>query len=63
MQFLVCGYDGDDAGALDRRLAAREEHLALGDRMAAEGTIPSLPVGRRASGAGILGGRAVVRRL
>lgn len=24
MQFLVCGYDGDDAEALDRRLAVRD---------------------------------------
>lgn len=27
MQFLVLGYDGDDPGALDRRMAAREAHL------------------------------------
>jgi uncharacterized protein len=27
MQFIVLGYDGDDQGALDRRLAARPAHL------------------------------------
>lgn len=27
MQFLVLGYDGDDAAAMDRRLAVREAHL------------------------------------
>lgn len=40
MQFMLLGYDGDDGGdALDRRLAVREQHLALGDRLAAEGTL------------------------
>jgi uncharacterized protein len=28
VQFLVTAYDGDDAGAPDRRAAARSEHLA-----------------------------------
>jgi uncharacterized protein YciI len=28
MQFIVLGYDGKDEGALDRRMAAREAHLA-----------------------------------
>jgi len=28
MQFLVIGYDGTDAEALERRLKVREEHLA-----------------------------------
>lgn len=28
MQFLVTGYDGADSEALNRRLAARETHLA-----------------------------------
>jgi uncharacterized protein YciI len=28
MQFIVIGHDGDDAEALDRRLAARDGHLA-----------------------------------
>ena len=37
MQFLLIGHDGDDADALDRRLAARQAHIALGDQMVAEG--------------------------
>jgi uncharacterized protein YciI len=28
MQFLILAYDATDAGALDRRMAAREAHLA-----------------------------------
>lgn len=28
MQFVVTGHDGTDAGALDRRMAAREAHMA-----------------------------------
>jgi uncharacterized protein YciI len=39
MQFMVLGYDGKDDDALDRRLAVREQHLAVGDRLAAEGTL------------------------
>lgn len=39
MQFLVIGHDGDDADALDRRLAARQAHLAMGDQMAAAGQL------------------------
>ncbi|HEX2922342.1 MAG TPA: YciI family protein [Bacteroidales bacterium] len=27
MQFLVIGYDGEDAGALERRMKSREKHL------------------------------------
>ncbi len=27
MQFIVIGYDGTDEGALERRMAARENHL------------------------------------
>ena len=37
MQFLVCSYDGDDEAALDRRLAVRADHLALGDVLKAQG--------------------------
>lgn len=37
MQFLVTAYDGHDEGALERRLAAREEHLNATARMKAEG--------------------------
>jgi uncharacterized protein YciI len=33
MQFLVLGYDGTDKDALNRRLAVREAHIALGDKM------------------------------
>jgi len=29
MQFIVIGYDGTDAAALDRRMAAREAHLEM----------------------------------
>jgi len=29
MQFIVIGFDGTDEGALERRLAAREAHLAM----------------------------------
>jgi uncharacterized protein YciI len=39
MQFMVLAYDGKDTHALDRRLAFREQHLALVDRLAAEGTM------------------------
>ncbi len=38
MQFLVLGYDGKDEGAVERRLAVREAHIANGDKMVAEGT-------------------------
>jgi len=33
MQFLVIGYDGEDEHALSRRMAVREAHIALGDKM------------------------------
>jgi hypothetical protein len=33
MQFIVSGYDGQDEGALDRRMAAREAHLAMAKQM------------------------------
>lgn len=33
MQFLVLGYDGNDSDALNRRLAVRADHIALGDKM------------------------------
>ncbi|MCP4023999.1 MAG: hypothetical protein GY729_19310 [Desulfobacteraceae bacterium] len=29
MQFIVTGYDGTDEGALDRRMAARQDHLEM----------------------------------
>jgi uncharacterized protein YciI len=34
-QTLVIGLDGSDAGAMERRLAARPAHIALGDEMVA----------------------------
>jgi uncharacterized protein YciI len=37
MQFLVIAYDGNDEGALERRLAAREAHLKATAQMKAEG--------------------------
>jgi uncharacterized protein YciI len=33
MQFLVIGYDGTDEQALSRRMAVREKHISLGDKM------------------------------
>lgn len=33
MQFIVTGYDGTDSKALDRRMAAREAHLAMAKKM------------------------------
>lgn len=36
MQFLVTGYDGKDEKAIERRLAYRDEHLALAASMAKE---------------------------
>lgn len=37
MQFIVTGYDGQDEGALDRRMAAREAHLEGAKVMAENG--------------------------
>lgn len=34
---MVIAYDGTDQGALDRRMAAREAHIALGDELVAQG--------------------------
>ena len=39
MQFLIVAFDGTDEGALDRRLAVREAHLALGDKLVASGNM------------------------
>lgn len=33
MQFLIIGRDGNDEQALARRLAVRDAHIALGDKM------------------------------
>ncbi|MBU3188302.1 YciI family protein [Clostridium bowmanii] len=38
MQFLVTAYDGIDEKAMGRRLAARDEHLALVESMFNHGT-------------------------
>lgn len=38
MQFLVIGRDGTDDEAMHRRMAAREAHLALGNKMEQEGS-------------------------
>ena|SRR3989338_1792298 len=37
MQFFVKGLDGTDSEAMERRLAVREAHLALGDKLEASG--------------------------
>jgi uncharacterized protein len=37
VQFMLLAYDGTDAAAPARRLAVREKHIALGDKLVAEG--------------------------
>ncbi|MDT8716485.1 hypothetical protein IAI10_07420 [Clostridium sp. 19966] len=37
MQFLITAYDYKDEDAINRRLAAREEHLKLASKMASTG--------------------------
>jgi hypothetical protein len=37
MQFLIIGRDGKDDKAMERRLAVREAHIKLGDKMEASG--------------------------
>jgi uncharacterized protein YciI len=39
MQFLVCGYDGADDQALQRRLDARSDHIKLGDQLVERGAM------------------------
>lgn len=39
MQFVVTGHDGDDTGALERRLNARDEHLRLAEKMKSDGKL------------------------
>lgn len=39
MQFVVTGYDGDDAQALERRLHRRDEHLKVAEKMKNSGTL------------------------
>jgi uncharacterized protein len=37
MQFLVTAYDGTDEKAIERRVAARDEHLRFTEKMMSEG--------------------------
>ncbi len=37
MQFLVTAYDGIDEGCIERRFAAREQHMALVESMFKQG--------------------------
>jgi hypothetical protein len=37
MQYIVIAHDYKDKDALNRRMKAREDHMALGDKMVAEG--------------------------
>ncbi len=39
MQFLVLGRDGTDEGAKDRRMKARPDHIAMGDKLFADGNL------------------------
>lgn len=39
MQFLIIGLDGTDKGALERRLAVREQHIAMGDELFTSGNM------------------------
>ena len=39
MQFLITAYDGTDNEALDRRMAARDNHLARGKTFSDSGNI------------------------
>src|SRR3990167_6335170 len=39
MQFVVIGLDGTDEKALDRRMAVRADHLAMGDKLVESGNL------------------------
>lgn len=39
MQFVVLGFDGKDPEALNRRLAVREAHITLGDKLRDSGNL------------------------
>lgn len=39
MQFVVIGLDGTDEKASERRVAAREDHIAMGDKLLATGNL------------------------
>ena len=58
MQFLLIAHDGTDEGALNRRMAAREEHIALGDRLRDSGNM--LYGGALLNGAGQMSGSMLV---
>ncbi|MDA9902207.1 YciI family protein [Gammaproteobacteria bacterium] len=58
MQFLITAYDGKDDKALDRRLAARDSHLARGKTFSDLGNI--LKGGAIISDAGAMIGSALL---
>jgi len=39
MQFLVVGLDGKDEKAMERRMAAREAHIEMGDKLVESGNV------------------------
>jgi len=39
MQFLITGLDGTDEGAPARRKAVRQDHIAMGDKLLADGNL------------------------
>ena len=39
MQFLVLGYDGTDESAVERRMKARPDHIAMGEKLLAAGNL------------------------
>lgn len=39
MPFLILGYDGNDSEALNRRLAVRDAHIKMGDKLRDEGKV------------------------
>ena len=39
MQFIVIAYDGEDADAINRRMKARQSHIAKGDELKARGVL------------------------
>lgn len=39
MQFVVIGLDGTDEKALDRRMAVRKDHIAMGDELVESGNL------------------------
>ena len=39
MQYLIIGLDGKDSEAMNRRLAIREEHIKLGDKLLKSGNM------------------------